>query len=281
MHPHQIRPVLNYTSLILRISVILLTISTISGCSLNLRREDGNSLDKLVGRGPVIIAPNDTKLAATVFFRNSWSASASIKHLITQRGTPEALSLERDFLHPNRLRLYYPSDGQVYLLDYVSGEWLIAGSEPISLEELDMVRLQRDQIRATPIRLGGDSEPRPRDVDVTPGELNATILEPHPRLASKGGELRGMLKARGAARVAKLEQGRGGLGTYIHTVSFPGETFALLADWYLEDDALARTLAELNHGLLAAELKPGEEVVIPAKLIRNTDPLPEAMVSRF
>jgi hypothetical protein len=81
--------------------------------------------------------------------------------------------------------------------------------------------------------------------------------------------------------VAKLEQGRAGLDSYIHTVSFPGETFSLLADWYLEDDALARTLAALNNGALAAELKHGEEIVIPAKLIRNTDPLPEAMVSRF
>lgn len=263
----------------LRYLVAILAMTLICGCSINLRREEGQTLDKLVGHGPVIIVPNDTRIAATAFFRSSWSSSASIKHLVTQRGTPEALSLEREFLHPNRLKLYYPNDGQVYLLDLVAGEWLVAGSEPLSIEELDLVKLQRSQMRANPIEVGADWEPQ-RDKAIG-RELKAAILEPQPSLVSNGGGLRGMLKAGGAAGVAKLRRGEAGFDTFIHTVSFRGESFRLLADWYLEDDNLASTLAEVNKGSLGGELRPGEEVLIPASLIRNTDPLPEAVVSGF
>lgn len=233
------------------------------GCSVHMQ-PDNVEFGKLCGKGPVIIVPTDETALSTAFFRQHWVASESIKHLVTQRGTPEAISVEREFLRPNRLKLFYPAQGQVYVLDQVGGEWLVAGSEPLERADLDLVRTQQATY-SQPVR------PAIRVGDVAPPR------NPSPPVAAiPPSEFRGMLKPPNKALVAKLTKARD--NTFTHTVSFPREDFTILADWYTDNSSNAALLARTNRRSPQAVLKVGDQISIPRELMRNPDPLPEAMV---
>lgn len=243
----------------------LLILALNAGCALRVQ-QGSSEFDKVCGKGPVLIVPTDETAFSTTFFRQHWSTSATIKHLVTQRGTPEAISLEREFLRPNRLKLYYPAQGQVYLLDQVGGEWLVAGSEPLERAELELVVAQRDKLgimAVTPpvVRVGG-----------------AEVIkeERAPVAAVSSAEFRGMLRPPGAAASATLAKGSN--GSYLHTVTFPREDLFVLADWYTEDSSNARLLAQSNKRSVQKALTIGERIAIPRSIMRNATPLPEAMV---
>lgn len=244
--------------------VVLVSIALLSlGCSVRVQPES-TDFEKLCGKGPILLVPTDEAAASTVFFRRNWTASPTIKHLVTERGTPEAISLEREFLRPNRLKLFYPTAGQVYLLDHVGGEWLVAGSEPVEPDELELVVTQRqrnNQMAPAAIRVS-DSAPKP--------------VEAAPVAAIPAAEFRGMLKPPGKAAVAPLPTAA--RKHFIHTVSFAGEDLAILADWYTLDAGNATPLAHLNRRSAHTQLRIGEQIAIPRELMRNPDPLPEAMV---
>lgn len=246
-----------------RFFLYVLLVAWSVGCSVHVQ-PDNAEFGKLCGKGPVIIVPTDETALSTAFFRQHWAASESIKHLVTQRGTPEAISLERQFLRPNRLKLFYPAQGQVYLLDQVGGEWLVAGSEPLERADLELVTTQRAKIAQAPPAAIRVSEPLP------------ARTQPAPVAAVTQTEFRGMLKPPNKAAVATLT--RTGRNTFVHTVSFPGEDFAILADWYTDDSSNAVSLARANKRNVHARLHVGERVSIPSELLRNPDPLPEAMV---
>jgi hypothetical protein len=124
--------------LIGRLGVFCAMVLCISGCSVHVQ-PSSVEFDRLCGKGPQLVVPKDEKAVSTAFFRLNWISSATIKQLVTQHGTPEAISAEREFLQPHRIKLFYPAQGQVYLLDQIGGEWLVAGSEPV--ENSDLARV--------------------------------------------------------------------------------------------------------------------------------------------
>jgi hypothetical protein len=122
----------------------LVLVALTSGCAVQ-QRETGALFDQLRGRGPLIIdAANETG-PSTRFFRDNWQGSTAIKQLVSTRGAPDALSVEREFLQPNRLKLFYPSQGEVFILDSVDGEWFVAGIESVQDEDLKVLQDQRAQ----------------------------------------------------------------------------------------------------------------------------------------
>jgi len=279
-------------------SVALITLTT--GCF--FRRQFQNAeFDQLLGRGPVAIVPTDEAAASTAFFRHYWTSSATIKHLVAQRGTPEAISVEREFLKPHRLKLYYPAQGQVYLLDQVSGEWLVSGSEPLRQNELELVALQREraaqtnqhmvqsivqpvtQVAAQPVAAVALPSSGVAPINSV-AQAASTVkppanIEPPPvPVAAIGSseQFRGMLKPPSKARVATLT--KSSRDTYLHTVTFTTEDLVILADWYTENPTNAASLARSNKRSVKAALIPGQRIAIPRNLMRNPQPLPESMV---
>lgn len=247
---------------------VLLSVSVLAfnaGCAVRVQ-QGSSEFDKMCGKGPVLIVPNDETAFSTAFFRQHWSTSATIKHLVTQRGTPEAISLEREFLRPNRLKLFYPAQGQVYLLDQVGGEWLVAGSEPLDRADLELVVAQRN-------KLGVTGAPVPV---VRVGSPEVLKEESAPVAAVSSAEFRGMLRPPEAAETATLAKGAN--GSYLHTVTFPREDLFVLADWYTEDPSNAMILARANKRSTQKALAIGERIAIPRAMMRNPAPLPEAMV---
>jgi hypothetical protein len=252
------------------IVVTLLVAMLSSGCALK-SRESGALFDRLKGKGPMLIEHQNETVASTVFFRETWRSSAAVKHLVTQRGTPEALSVEREFLKPNRMKLFYPRQGQVYILDLQDGEWLVSGSEPLA--SADYEQLARSQSEALPDMIGGSSRPLTR-VKPAARPVVTTSVDNHDRVPAA--EFRGRLKAPSIARVATLT--KRSRDTYAHTVTFRGETLEILADWYGDDPTRKATLGRVNKRNPLEVLHVGETILIPASIMVNSEPLPEAFV---
>ena len=122
----------------------------VSGCSIK-SRECGTLFDKLRGKGPVLLDPENSLSVPTQFLRQTSQASPTLGDLVSSRGAPDAISVEREFLQPNRLRLFYPADGQVFILDDLGGEWSMSGAEPLAITDLESLDKQR-QIRVQPVK---------------------------------------------------------------------------------------------------------------------------------
>jgi hypothetical protein len=129
---------------------LLLLVALCSGCSIR-SKECGILFDKLRGQGPVLIDHANDSAASTQFFRDTWQSSQTVKHLVLSQGTPEAISVEREFLQPNRLKFFYPTAGEVYILDSREGEWFVAGSEPLATPERELLDRQRARIIESPV----------------------------------------------------------------------------------------------------------------------------------
>lgn len=253
----------------------LFAVVLLSGCAIQ-QRPANPEFDALQGKGPVIIVPNDEQVVSTRFFRDKWGQSQTIKHLVTRQGVPKALSVEREFLAPNRLKLFYPKQGLVYVLDQFQGDWLVAGSEPLETVELEMLRAQERQgVPSQAIRAG-------RDIYSLSPTLEKPMESPFQEVTQdvkpvgSDAQLRGRLKPPARAGLARLD--RDDRGNYLHTVSFEGESFSVLADWYLGDSSYADTLAEKNHMAVSERLALGQRILLPHALLSNNNPLPEGVV---
>jgi len=117
----------------------------VSGCSIN-SRECGALFDTLRGKGPILLDSENSQAAATKFLYQSSQSSPTLGDLVTSHGAPEAISVEREFLQPNRLRLFYPADGQVLILDQVGQDWSISGSEPLAAADVELLDRQRQVV---------------------------------------------------------------------------------------------------------------------------------------
>jgi hypothetical protein len=130
--------------------VTLLVAALVSGCSIK-SRECGSLFDKLRGKGPVLIDAQNSSALSTQFLYQTSQSNPALGDLVTNHGTPDAISVEREFLQPNRLRLFYPADGQVFILDDVGGQWSMSGLEPLATTDLELLDKQR-QIRVQPVK---------------------------------------------------------------------------------------------------------------------------------
>jgi hypothetical protein len=235
-----------------------------SGCTIRIQPSNAG-FDKVAGKGPLVLVSTDETQPSQQFLREHVGESEALRHLIRERGTPEALSGEREFLQPTRLKLFYPAKGQVYVCERYDGEWFVVGAEAISMGDQESLTRQRA------VFVAASEKPKSATPAITerPSE-NMTVAPVVYR-----GELRGQLKPPGAAQVAKLS--RHG-ETYHHEVTFSGETIALISDWYTESPTNARAIANYNRLSLSEAPRMGSTIAIPQRLMRNPQPLPEAIV---
>jgi hypothetical protein len=130
--------------------ITFLIVVLLGGCSIK-SRECGVLFDKLRGRGPVLVDPENSLAASTQFLSQTSQSSSTLGYLVTSHGAPDAISVEREFLQPNRIRLFYPADGQVYILDELDGDWSMSGAEPLATTDLELLDKQR-QTRVQPVQ---------------------------------------------------------------------------------------------------------------------------------
>lgn len=247
------------------LSVFLLAL-TLSGCSLKMQ-QSVPQFDRVAGKGPLLLIRTDDTNSANQFFLDTLGSSEALRLLVREHGAPDAISVEREFLQPTRLRLFYSSQGQVYVCVNQDSRWFVVGVEQPSDADTESLGKQRLKQSQTVAELNTPPQ-------APPPLVAAPVTAPVARLIEVS-DFRGQLKPPTLAGVAPLSRGPHG---YIHKVSFAGETLYSLADWFTEDPRNAATLARSSQRGLRDPLRLGEQIVIPATLMRNPEPFLEAFV---
>jgi hypothetical protein len=68
---------------------------------------------------------------------------------------------------------------------------------------------------------------------------------------------------------------------YRHTVRWPGESMSLIARWYTGSSRNWRKLAKANPTIDPNRIKKGHVIVIPTKLLKTREPLPQKIAARY
>jgi hypothetical protein len=252
-------------ALLVSLLSVFLAASTLCGCSLRIQ-QSVPQLDRVAGKGPLLLIRSDDTNSANQFFMDTLGSSEALRLLVREHGAPDAISLEREFLQPTRLRLFYSSQSQVYVCVNQDGRWFVVGVEPPSDADTESLGKQRLKQSQTVAELNTPPQaPAPL--------VSAPVTAPVARVIEVS-DFRGQLKPPALAGVAPLSRGSRG---YIHQVSFAGETLYSLADWFTEDPRNAVALARSSQREITTPLHMGDRIVIPESLMRNPEPFPEAL----
>jgi hypothetical protein len=68
---------------------------------------------------------------------------------------------------------------------------------------------------------------------------------------------------------------------YRHTVRWPGESMSLVARWYTGASKNWRKLAKANPRINPNRIKKGNVIVIPTKMLKTREPLPQKIAARY
>lgn len=221
----------------------------------------GPLLERLNGRGPVLLASDNPYLPANRLLEDEIKSSDAMREFIDRRGPPGAIGVARRIFRKPEIQLYYPKEGEVYSFRRKSGDWLTLGPEEISAVDRDLLAV---------------SETPPRQVNVSelgsvPAHLEERMVvhrEQEPDSSARA-SMRPLPHIR-YAHFKKLPN-----ASYAHTVTFPGETLAVLAEWYTGSRANASRLRTTSSTAANVPLKRGVTVTIPKNVLRNETPLPE------
>jgi hypothetical protein len=66
---------------------------------------------------------------------------------------------------------------------------------------------------------------------------------------------------------------------YLHTVQWPGETLALIAEWYTGDSKNWTVLSDFNAGYGSDAVQLSQVILIPKFLLITTTPMPRSFVA--
>jgi hypothetical protein len=68
---------------------------------------------------------------------------------------------------------------------------------------------------------------------------------------------------------------------YVHTVRYYGETISIIAAWYTGDGENWKALARANPKIDPKLILEGNQVLIPEKLLKTREAMPQKFVNRF
>jgi len=66
-----------------------------------------------------------------------------------------------------------------------------------------------------------------------------------------------------------------------HRITYPGETLAAIASWYTGSSNNWKQIAQINPDINPHKLRMGKTVLIPAPLLKRTEPLPKDFLKRI
>jgi hypothetical protein len=66
-----------------------------------------------------------------------------------------------------------------------------------------------------------------------------------------------------------------------HLVAWPGETLAMIAQWYTGSKDNWKKIANANPNIVAEHLAPGDRILLPPDLLRTTKKMPRDFLATF
>lgn len=255
------------------------------GCVQSPRLNHG-LIGRLRDRGPVALSSDNPFLAANLLLTKEMERSPDLTGFIKHRGAPAALAVEHSSFSGLNLKLYYPENREYFNLEEIEDTWLINGPLPIPRNDMpEVARITRNQSQEPKLILP-DSLQAPiektsdQGLDVKDGSafssFTSTTVKPqlHGSPDSRRSDVSVELE-RMVTRTAKSPAELTPRGDLVHFVTYAGETLALLARWYTYDADNGAKIARINRLAKPDELKLGDQIVIPAYLLRNKQRLTE------
>lgn len=246
-------------------------------------------LDRLEGRGPVVLSQSNPFLPADRVFDNAVANSSVIKEFVEQQGKPAALSVDDGLLSATTLTFYYPGKEEFYTLQPAGDDWEVSGPDSMF----------PDEAQAMLSELGGAvpassnsyiTEKRTTTLGRSSGSLsNLDTISARARMEPQKVTLHGTEKVqtksklqgkgrRGPSTPQKATVKKLASGSLQHTVTFTGETLGSISKWYTGSSKNTPVIAKLNKMSPEHRLTIGERVIIPKQMLKTQMPMPRAAV---
>jgi hypothetical protein len=128
--------------------VVLITLATLGiiACSSNM--QPGMLIDRIKNRGPINISTSNPYLVANQYLDYQRKHSVDIQQFLKSRGAPAALEIQKPIFEDAQIFLYYPENGQYYVLTEGAEHWAIAGPYKLSGRKMYQVH---DVVQAIPV----------------------------------------------------------------------------------------------------------------------------------
>ena len=259
----------------LSIACVISLTPVLAGCSGSGGSASG-LYDRLNNRGPVLLSSDNPYLPANRLLSQELEKSAEMRDFVAKRGSPAAIAVKNGILERTELSLFYPSESEVYTLVRKPSGWVVGAPQPLSDESLARLEEELAVGRFTTFHGAGfphkgSGEGRGSEEHSARARLDARWPSWPQHSPDKG---------RGDGRqVAVVKIARN--GTLTHTVTFPGESLSVVAVWYTGAASNLYAIARANGIAPEKYLKLGEQVIIPARIVRNKKPLTSATVQRL
>ena len=272
------------------------------GCIMYSEPRD-SVLNKLVDRGPILIAPSNPYLAANQFLTKQMAESVELTGFFKLKGYPEAFELKDTIMGPLIMTLYYALNQERYALEKNGRTWIISG--PFAMDNSEIAKLNipglspRQLSVQPPIGVHQSSTPLPAIKKNAPEKEKNSVPEKNPKLkvpstptsivepsetptAVEGFtspetdtapvEVTSALSKDSASSSPAELSPRGDL---VHYVTMPGETLSAIARWYTQDRENAAKIGRLNRLKNTDVLQIGDTIVIPSYMVVNKSRLTE------
>ncbi len=129
-------------------TVILALISTsVLACALNL--QPAMLVDRIKNRGPVAISSSNPYIVANQYLDYQKETSVNIAQFLNTRGMPAAIEIQKPLFETTKTYIYYPENGEYYILAEMSDDWSVAGPYRLSPKKARQIE---EVAGAVPIR---------------------------------------------------------------------------------------------------------------------------------
>ncbi len=264
-------------------------------------------MQRVNGRGPVLVSEDNPYLAANLLLQQESKKSKELAGFLTEEGQPTAISVQQKIMQPASMTLYYKNDMKQYNMELLRGVWVIDGPFPISdssVEELlksqSSSQLLNEPVikkttQAKPLDSAEKTQkiaeikntPIARQHQLTPKEsfdLNATDQADYEPLFDD--KAQDHTKIKEALEPAEEQPADSGdtqaadiqnralaettpRGDVVHYISSEAESLELLAIWYTGNQMTLSRIAKANNISVDSQVNLGDQVIIPAELVKN------------
>lgn len=118
--------------------MMLLTASTsVIACAINL--QPAMLVDRIKNRGPVAISSSNPYIVANQYLDYQKEISVNIAQFLNSRGSPAAIEIQKPLFDTTKTYIYYPENGEYYILTELSEDWSVAGPYRLSPKKMRQI----------------------------------------------------------------------------------------------------------------------------------------------
>jgi hypothetical protein len=242
---------------------LVLVIAVLTACAGKNLEQTSPYLAALAGAGIVLVPKESPHVASRLLLREASEQTPDISEFIRDEGYPEALAVTEG----GEVALYYTSENVSYTLRKIASTWIVDGPKPMEAitqsqlrQKIDLPALEGEQGTAHNVAIQPSPPTTPNFENDTPPVAPLWVRDTLQNYASDS-----------APKERIRFNTRGDL---LHRIFEAHETLQILAAWYTFESVNAAQISRINRRELHSPMVVGDEILIPAYLLRNRLALP-------